>query len=170
MTAEFNKLHELHELLENFDVAMLTTVTNEGLLISRPMAVQHSEVNGTQLWFVTSVDTEKALDIENEPRVNLGYYKDSNKMWMSIAGRARLVRSSEHVQKLWKEEWRVWFPNGKDDPSLALLQVEPLHVTYWQPDGGQIKTLYSIAKGYFTGEFPNLPPPKDIEFNTSISS
>lgn len=47
----------VRELIKGIEIAMLTTVTKEGL-VSRPMKTQEVEFDG-DLWFLTKEDTDK---------------------------------------------------------------------------------------------------------------
>ena len=49
--------------------AMFTTRRPNGQLVSRPMATQ-SRIEGTDLWFVTNVDTHKLDELALDPHVN----------------------------------------------------------------------------------------------------
>ena len=50
------KLEQLYELIDGIETAMMTTRTREGALVSRPMQTQARRA-GTDLWFMTSVDS-----------------------------------------------------------------------------------------------------------------
>ncbi len=49
---------------------MLTTIDTDGVLRSRPMSTQKTEIDG-DLWFFTSDKTHKTEEIERENRVNV---------------------------------------------------------------------------------------------------
>jgi hypothetical protein len=51
------KVTELYELIEDIEIAMMTTRRSDGRLVSRPMATQ-KRATGADLWFVTSTETE----------------------------------------------------------------------------------------------------------------
>lgn len=152
-------LDELYTLLKTFDTAMMTTVAGDGRLLSRPMATQDPPLPESDLWFVTAVDTEKARDLEADSRVNLAYYHEKDRSWVSVAGLARLELNRDRIRELWKEDWRVWFPEGPEDSELAIIHVMTESVIYWKPDGGRIRTLFEIARAYVKREEPDLEPP-----------
>jgi general stress protein 26 len=43
---------------------------------------------------------------------------------VSITGRGTVVRDRAKAKELWTELHRAWFPDGLDDPNLALLRVD----------------------------------------------
>lgn len=55
------EIETLRELIKDIDTAMLTTVTEEGL-VSRPMKTQEVEFDG-DLWFFTKKETAKYEEI-----------------------------------------------------------------------------------------------------------
>jgi general stress protein 26 len=56
-----------------------------------------------------------------------------------------VIRDRALIEDLWRESWRIWFPDGMDDPMLCLLAVEPRKGEYWDSSG--IKGLTSLFKG-----------------------
>jgi general stress protein 26 len=152
-------LDEFNKLVQEFDTTMMTTRGPDGHLHSRPMARQ-DPLEGNPLWFATTLDTGKVKDILADPQVNLAYYRPSDRAWVSVAGRVKLDQDRAHIKALWKEDWRIWVPDGPDQPDLVLLRVEPESVTYWKPDGGRIGLVAQKVAGYFTGKQPNTEPTK----------
>jgi len=158
-------LQELHDLLREFDTAMLVTVTPENMLRARPMEIQDpSEMPGCDLWFVTREDTAKADEIAREAQVCVCAYRSRDKAYVSISARAQMVKDSAAVKRLWKPSWKAWFPKGPDDPSITLLELRVEHAEYWEPAGGRARVLYEIVKSMLKGGSAdaNLPPPKHI--------
>ncbi len=59
------------------------------------------------------------------------------------------------IDRLWSEPWRVWFPDGKDDPNLVLLKVEPTGGEYWDNSGLEgMKYVFEGLKAVLKGERP----------------
>ena len=48
---------------------------------------------------------------------------------------ARETRDPELLQRFWKEDQRVWFEKGRDDPRLVLLELTPTYAEYWDRAG-----------------------------------
>src|SRR6187551_3661585 len=76
---------KLFDLIKDIKIAMLTTRRPDGRLVSRAMATQ-KRAPGADLWFVTSEETHKVEELEDEPNVNLSYYKDRTREWISVSG------------------------------------------------------------------------------------
>src|SRR5699024_4192409 len=85
-TIKQEEMKTLRELIKDVDTAMLTTLTDEGL-ISRPMKTQEVEFDG-DLWFFTKKETDKYKEILHDKEVNVAY---AGKSYVSVRGRAEIV-------------------------------------------------------------------------------
>src|SRR5262245_34853438 len=122
-------LEELWALVDGIEVAMLTTRRADGHMVSRPMATQRRSA-GADFWFVTMEGLPKVREISEEPKVNLSYYRDRTREWVSVSGVAKISRDRDKIRRLWAADWKVWFPNeggdkngGPDDPRIVLIGV-----------------------------------------------
>jgi general stress protein 26 len=138
-------------LLKDIRVTMMTTIHEDGTLRSRPMATQDLEFDGV-LWFFTLENAPKVGDVQEHPQVNLSYVKPDDERYVSISGTAQLVRDKQKIDELWKPFLKAWFPNGKDDPNLALLKVTVTVAEYWDGLSNKMVQLYYIAKSAATGK------------------
>ena len=146
--------NKLRELLEEFGVAMLVTRTGEGQLRARPMALAEVESGGT-LWFVTGRHSGKVDELANDGHVAVTM--QSKAKFVSVSGTAAPVEDRERVARLWKVEWKVWFPGGQDDPELVLLKVNGVAGEYWDNSGTSgIKYLIEAGKALLTGTRPEV--------------
>jgi general stress protein 26 len=144
------KRTRLAEVIAEFDTAMLVTRTTEGTLRSRPLSIVHSADDPNRVYFSTAVDSPKVQELEADQSVNV--CMQSRTRFASLTGRARVVRDQELIDKLWSETWRVWFPGGKEDPSLYLVIVEPSEGTYWDMSGTRgVRYALDMAKAYVSG-------------------
>ena len=149
--AQDTKKH-LAELLQSFDTAMLITRHGDDEH-ARPMAV--ARVDGTRtVWFVTSIDSPKADEIRSNARVAVTFQGKTR--YAALSGRAQLVRDRATIDELWKDTWKVWFPNGKDDPALALVRVDVEDAEFWDNAGAKgVRYAFEAAKALVTGTTPS---------------
>jgi general stress protein 26 len=146
-----NDHHKLVELLREFSTAMLITHDGDRHLRARPMAIAEVEDSG-KIWFLSGEDTAKVHEILNDTHVHLTLQRDRS-IYLSINGLANLVHDRSKLHELWDESFRMWFPEGMQDPNLVLIAVEPIDAEYWDNHGWQkVKTLYRAAKAYVTGK------------------
>jgi general stress protein 26 len=145
------KKKHLRELIADFDTAMLVTRTAEGDLRGRPLTVAHDEATDDgKVYFATSVESPKVGELEADAHVAVTFQDD--KRYVSLSGTARLTRDRALIERLWAEPWKVWFPKGKDDPTLAILVVTPDAGEYWDQTGlAGLRYLVSSVKAYAAG-------------------
>jgi general stress protein 26 len=146
-----NDIQKLATLIKGIKVAMLTTQETDGTLRSRPMATQAAEFDGT-LWFFTQASSHKVDEIDREHNVNVSYADAGDNRYVSVSGRARLVRDRAKIDELWSPILKAWFPRGKDDPETALLRVDVEKAEYWDAPSSTIVKLVGFAKAMATGQ------------------
>ncbi len=126
----------LSELLEDFDVAMLTTLQpRDGSLHSRPMVAQDALFDGS-LWFFSKFSSGKVDEIRAGSQVNLAYTNPAEGRFISVSGAAYVIRERTRLEELWSEAYRTWFPQGLDEPDLVLLRVDVHSAEVWDTDSG----------------------------------
>lgn len=156
------KLQQFYDMVENIDTAMFTTRRQDGHLVSRPMANQ-AAANGADLWFVTSRDASKLADLEHDPHVNLSYYKDRTREWVSVSGIAKISTSRPKIRELYRPDWKIWFGDQggekdgtADDPRMVLIGVNIEAATFMEVTKPQPVVLFELVKGLVTGKAPEL--------------
>lgn len=150
MTEAASARRRLIELLRSFGAAILVTHTREGGLHARPLAVAEVRDDDT-IVFSTAIDSAKVAEITSDPRV-LVVFQDAAKSAV-VAGTARVLTDRSLVEKLWSESWRLFFPAGKDDPDLCLIEVTAAQAEYWDNSGLKgLKYLFNGARAYMRGE------------------
>src|SRR4029079_1600349 len=94
----------------------------------------------------------------------------SRAQFASVHGNAYIVRDRALIEKLWSEAWRIWFPGGKDDPSLCLIRVEAREGEYWDNAGTQgVKYVLETVKAYAKGETPNVDAKQNAKVGLSMA-
>jgi general stress protein 26 len=156
------KIEELYSLVEGIDIAMLTSRNFDGTLVSRPMSTQEKRPR-VDFWFVTSTDTHKVDEIEAQPEVNLAYYNNKSREWVSVSGTARIITDRDLIRTLYKPDWKAWFGDeggnrngGPNDPRLVLIEVEAHEATYLKSNEPRAVQLFKVAKALLTGEPPKI--------------
>jgi len=144
-------VRKLGEMIKSIKVGMLTTVDQDGRLHSRPMATQEVEFDG-DLWFMMSCESPKADEIEKDHQVNVSYVDSSNNRYISVSGTGRILKDEKKIKKLWSPAYKAWFPQGLDDPTIALLRVQVDNAEFWDGPSSKIVQLMGFVKAMATGE------------------
>jgi general stress protein 26 len=163
------KLDDLYGLIDGIETAMLTTRRADGHLVSRPLQTQR-RTTGADLWFMTNAETEKFEEIAKDPHVNVSYYRDRTREWVSVSGRAILSKDRDLIDSLYKADWKAWLGDtgdgkrdgGPHDPRIALILVEADSVTYMKKDRPTPVILFEIVKGMITGEPPKVADLREL--------
>ena len=129
------EIETFRELIKDIDMAMLTTVTEEGL-VSRPMKTQEVEFDG-DLWFFTKKDTSKYHEIKQNQDVNVAYV---GKSYVSVRGKAEIVEDLEKKKELWSKVYDAIMQTTYDDPNVILLKVKVEAAEYWE-QGNYVKKI-----------------------------
>ncbi|MBD2166385.1 pyridoxamine 5'-phosphate oxidase family protein [Calothrix membranacea FACHB-236] len=124
-------IYQLRELIQDIGCSMLTTVDEDGSLHSRPMDKSSDIQPDGTLWFFTNASSHKVFEIEHRQQVNLSFSSPNQKRYVSVSGSAELVNDRNKMQELWKPELESWFPQGLNEPDIALLKVQINKVDYW---------------------------------------
>ena len=159
MSAELEKMYEM---IDDIEIAMMTTRREDGHLVSRAMATQ-KRVPGADLWFVTSADACKLDELEDEPHVNLAYYKDRTREWISVSGLAKVSQDRDVIRQLYAKDWKAWVPEEgdprhgtPDDPRMVLIGVDVHSAVFFDVTKPAPIALFELAKGMVTGKEPDL--------------
>ena len=156
------KLEDLYALIEGIEIAMFTTRRSDGHLVSRPMATQ-TQAEGSDLWFVTDIESHKLDELDHDSHVNLAYYKDRTREWVSVSGTATVSQDRRAIRELYQPDWKAWFGDqggardgGPDDPRLALILVDVHTASYLVVNKPQPVVLFEVAKAMVTGNPPKI--------------
>ncbi len=68
------------------------------------------------------------------------------------------------IDKFWNPVAGAWFPEGKDDPNLTLLHLEPEDAQVWISTGSAIRFGWEIAKANFTKQTPDVGETAHLSF------
>ena len=150
-------------MVKDIDFCMLTTVDEEGDLHSRPMSANGDIDPNGNLWFFTNVSSHKVSEIEKLPKVNVSFADPENQHYVSITGKAQLVRDRNKIEELWKPEFKMWFPEGKDDPEIALLRIGLEKAEYWDSPSSTIGYAFSFVSSVVTGKEPDFGENKKVD-------
>jgi general stress protein 26 len=162
------KLEDLYKLIDGIETAMLTTRRPDGSLVSRAMSTQRRTA-GVDLWFMSNWFSEKLDEIATEPHVNVSYYRDRTREWVSVSGRAIISRDRNLIRGLYQPDWKMWLGDEggerdgtAEDPRIALILVTADAVTYSKQDRPTPVVLFNLVKGMITGQPPKIADMREV--------
>lgn len=143
----FNKLKKM---AEDIKFCMFCTIGYDGKISSRPMTTTKVDAEGN-IWFYTNKLSEVAIEADQKNDICLAYSSPSENDYLSVTGSASVVLDKEKIKELWKDAYKVWFPEGVNDPELSLIKVVPLKAEYWDSSSSKMIVLFSMLKAAVTG-------------------
>lgn len=118
------------------------------------MTVIEMDANGC-LWMLVSksghtarmAPTGRGMDT-----VNLAFSDESAATFTSITARATLSDDQQRKEELWSVMARVWFPQGVEDPDLAVLRLEPIKMEIWDGPDSSVVRMIALAASVVVGK------------------
>ncbi|HSH68197.1 MAG TPA: pyridoxamine 5'-phosphate oxidase family protein [Bacteroidia bacterium] len=142
---------KLKEMAEEIQFCMFCTIGYNGSISSRPMTTNEVDEDGT-IWFFTNKLSDVSIEADQKNDVCLAYACPSSNDYLSVTGVATIVLEKSKIKELWKSAYKVWFPEGINDPELALIKVIPSKAEYWDSSANKMVVLFSMVKAALTGE------------------
>ncbi|MFO6454380.1 MULTISPECIES: pyridoxamine 5'-phosphate oxidase family protein [unclassified Aeromicrobium] len=147
-----DQLETVTTIMRDTRIAVLTYVSQEGLLVSTPMGVQDFDHPGTT-WFLTERSSEKVQALEADPRVNVAYASDAG--WVSLSGTAHVEQNRGKVEDLWDASAGAFMSGGPEDPDNIALRIDATTAEYWESPG-KVAAAVQFVKGLVTDSEPDL--------------
>jgi general stress protein 26 len=130
-------LKKIGSLIEDIHIAMLVTAGEDGSFDSRPMALQTKDFDGS-VWFLTRHDSSKVHEIREDSNVTLIFSDPSHHNYVSAKGRAHVHQDRTRIHELWNPMYKAWFPDGENDPEIAVIRVDMVEADYWQASSSKL--------------------------------
>lgn len=164
MADERSGIEKIADIIKDIKTCMLTTATDDGRLVSRPMAVQQVRFDG-DLWFAADDDSDKVAQIRHGAAVNAAFA--DRDAWVSLAGVAQVVHDPDKAEELWNPALGAWFPDGPRTPGLALIKVQAQSAEYWDTPGSKVTTLIALATSKVKGQRPDVGGNETVQMRTA---
>ena len=149
-----NHISRVWDIIEKARIGMLTTRFANGLR-ARPLEARVDR-NAGIIWFVTDVRGAKDDEIDAAHDIGLVFTSEDDLAYLSITGRASVMRDTAKAKEIWKKTDDIWLPGGPDDPNARVLRVEPVTAELWDGPSSAAGTMFEFAKAQLTGEKPDL--------------
>ncbi|MCC7253944.1 pyridoxamine 5'-phosphate oxidase family protein [Hyphomicrobium sp.] len=121
--------------MRGIDIAMLSTITEDGGIASRPMSNNGDVTYDGNSYYFTRESARMVRDIERDPDVSLAFASKpgllSSGVYIAIAGRAEIIRDKAAFEAHWTPDLDAWFEQGIDTPGVVMLKVHADRIKYW---------------------------------------
>lgn len=144
-------IEKIKDLVKDITFCMFCTSVTDMPFKTRPMATLDVDDKGN-LWFFSSKDSNKNDEVKTDDHVQLIYAKGSDSHFLTISGKAEIIKDRQKVDELWNSLVKAWFPGGKDDPDISLIKIIPYEAYYWDTVHGKMVSLLKIATSAVSGK------------------
>jgi general stress protein 26 len=156
-------IEKLKEFIEKGKICHFVTDLEKRPLTSRPMSTQEVDAWGN-LWFFSADSSHKNRDIDRNNEVQLFYSNADTSEYLTVYGRAEIVKDSQKINDLWNPMLKTWFNEGKDDPEIMLIKVTPEDAYYWDTKNNKVVQLVKMLVGSVVGKQLDDGVEGDIKF------
>jgi len=150
MTDKTQQQHLTHiaEAMKDIDFVMLNTHTHDGQIGARPMSNNRQVDYDGDSYYFTWEDCLMVDDIKRDPKVGLslqgsGSADGAPGIFISVEGRAEIVRDKAAFAKRWTKDLDRWFEDGLETEGMVMLHVEASRAAYWD---GEEEGDFDIAR------------------------
>lgn len=116
----------------------------------RPMAVIKVCDQGN-IWFFSEKNSDKNKAIANDKNVQLFFSHPAKSSYLLVNGEAEIILDKTKIEELWTPLAKVWFKEGKDDPTISIIKVKPTTAYYWDTDGNRMINFLKMITSVVTG-------------------
>lgn len=144
---------KLKEMAESMDFAMFATNLKQLPLHMIPMSTKKVDDMG-HIWFLSDKSSTHNQHIQQNPNVHLIYVDKGSMQFLNVYGTATISKDRFIIEKLYRKADDTWF-EGKEDPNITAISVQPKEAFYWDPKSNKLVTLVKMGVGALTGNEPD---------------
>ncbi len=141
---EKDAVEKLKELVKNGPMCHFITCLDQRPLPTRPMTTLEVDDEGC-LWFLSSRESGKDREIQDDPYVQLLYANEGDSEFLSVFGTATVVMDMAKKRQLYGPLVKAYFPDGPEDANMSLVKVKPMESYYWDTRHGKVVALLKMA-------------------------
>lgn len=144
-------IDKLKSLVDEIMVCLFCTdlKTDDGATC-RPMTAIKVCDQGN-IWFFSKKNSDKNKAIAADKEVQLFFSHPGKSSYLVVNGDAEIILDKVTIEELWTPVAKIWFKEGKDDPTISVIKVTPKGAYYWDTDGNRminfLKMVASVATG-----------------------
>jgi general stress protein 26 len=148
----------LLSVLRTFRSGVVVATTDGARLVSTPVALADSSRDG-RIWLLARPGAERLNALLTRPvTVTL----QAGEKYLAIAGSLRHVVSEAKLDEIWTESFRAWFPRGKQDLDLVLLQLRARQIEFWETGSlHPVRSWMNAARALLT---PEEEAPETVDY------
>lgn len=131
---------------------------------NQPMTGFGHPETGT-IWFFSRNDTDLARDVTTAQDAMFTYQSKDQEVFACIHGKLVIDNDRSIIDEHWNPVVAAWYPEGKDDPHLALLRFDGDDGRIWVSKKGPVGFFYEITKANLTKTTPDAGGVTDVNLS-----
>jgi general stress protein 26 len=148
--------------IEHQRTGMLGLVGRPEVSHFQPMTA-FAEPQSGRIWFFTRADTDLVQDLGREGQAMFVFQQKD--VQACLGGRLSVDNDRARIDKYWNSVVAAWYPQGRDDPLLALIRLDLADGQVWISDAGPLKFAWEIARANATGDQPDVGGRANLNFH-----
>jgi general stress protein 26 len=127
----------------------------------QPMAA-FGDRTGDAIWFFTKKDTDLVQQTGSGHDAMVCIMAKDQEFQACIHGVLHQDIDRAKLEQFWSPYVSAWYPDGKDDPELTMVRLDPKDARVWVSKRGPIAYPLQIAKANATHTEPDISGKADV--------
>ncbi|WP_124981346.1 pyridoxamine 5'-phosphate oxidase family protein [Nonlabens xiamenensis] len=157
---ESEALEQYLELARDINTAMMLTGLGQEPVPAIPMSPKEIKDDG-RVFFISKSTSEHNQNLEKSSATQLIFADVSSKQFLSVYGRTQISTDAGLIDKYYGNLDNNWF-DGKDDPTITVLEFKPEDGHYWDTKTNALVTLAKLSYTAVSGNPTNIGESGDL--------
>jgi general stress protein 26 len=140
---------KITKLAKDIGMCMFCTELSIRPIPTRPMSIADVD-DDANIWFISSKKSNKNFEVKHDDEVQL-IFSNNSSQFLSVLGKATVYKDKAHIEEVWTPMAKAWFDEGKEDPDVTVIKIEPKNAYYWDTKDGKMIAMLKYAYGAVTG-------------------
>jgi len=103
------------------------------------------------IWFFSEKNCEINKAITSDKNVQLFFSHPAKNSYLVVNGASEIILDKTKIEELWTPLAKIWFKEGKEDPTISIIKVTPTAAYYWDKDGNKMINFLKLVVSLVTG-------------------
>jgi general stress protein 26 len=110
---------------------------------AQPMTAQLLNDDG-YIYFFTTKDNSLVQNMQENRRAIATFVSKGHDLFASIHGGLQEDQDRAKIDQLWNPHVAAWYPDGKNDPNLLLIRLDPESAQIWLNENNLLAGIKSL--------------------------
>lgn len=143
----------------------LHNLEDKEVIQSRPMHALIKDGDLENLYFLTSLDSNKVEEILEDRRLKVTMSNHKGNFHAAIYGEGFIMTQRSDIPEEWSQPAKVWFEDGLDDSNLGVIKFKIHKLEYWDSEDSLLKRGVELLMARLSDQRPDLGGHKSVQVN-----